>query len=102
MQRGGIVVRRQVLEPGEATPWHVDPQHRVTVVLTGDTLRIEYKDGGEPLIIAFESGQADWDEPSDRSHRAVNLGSTRYEEIAVFLPDGTAVTKFATKAGHAG
>ena len=72
-----IIVRRQVLEPGEATGWHVDPHHRVTVVLSGEVLRIEFHDGRDPLTITLTDGQADWDEPSTHSHRAVNIGSTR-------------------------
>jgi quercetin dioxygenase-like cupin family protein len=39
-------VRRLRLEPGEAMPWHVDPFHRVTVVLNGNSLTIEGRDGG--------------------------------------------------------
>ena len=30
-------------------------------------------------------GQVDWDEPSDRIHRAVNVGDGPYEEITVFF-----------------
>ena len=40
--RGNYLVRRQRLAPGEASPWHHDPFHRVTVVLSGDLLRIEF------------------------------------------------------------
>jgi quercetin dioxygenase-like cupin family protein len=36
--RGNYLVRRQRLRPGEATPWHRDPFHRVTVVLSGGSL----------------------------------------------------------------
>jgi hypothetical protein len=32
-------------------------------------------------------GQVDWDEPSDRIHRGVNVGATPYEEVTVFLLD---------------
>ncbi len=87
LTRGNILVRRQVLEPGDATEWHVDPHHRITVVLSGELLRIEFEDGGESLTIKFMRGQADWDEPSNRTHRAVNIGGTRYEEVSVFLLD---------------
>jgi hypothetical protein len=45
--RGNYLVRRQRLSPGEATPWHRDPFHRVTVVLSGDLLNIEFRDGGK-------------------------------------------------------
>jgi len=37
--RGNFLVRRQRLAPGEAAPWHRDPFHRVTVVLSGDLLK---------------------------------------------------------------
>jgi hypothetical protein len=82
--RGTTLVRRLVLQPGEAMPWHVDPHNRVTVVLRGDLLRIEYKDGGEPLTIRVEAGQTDWGEPSDRP-RGVNAASVPYEEVTIFL-----------------
>jgi hypothetical protein len=46
-QRGTTLVRRLRLAPGEAMPWHRDPFHRVTVVLRGDALAIEYRDDRE-------------------------------------------------------
>jgi hypothetical protein len=45
--RGNYLVRRQQLAPGEATPCHHDPFHRVTVILSGDLLNIEFRDGGK-------------------------------------------------------
>ena len=45
-RRGTTLVRRLRLAPGETTPWHRDPFHRVTVVLAGDALAIEYRDRG--------------------------------------------------------
>src|SRR5439155_10537485 len=45
--RGNYLVRRQRLAPEEATPWHRDPFHRLTVVLSGDLLKIEFRDDGE-------------------------------------------------------
>jgi quercetin dioxygenase-like cupin family protein len=86
-QRGTTLVRRLTLEPGEAMHWHRDPFHRVSVVLGGDALAIEYRDGGESERFDVEPGQADWDEPTDRVHRAVNVGAQPYEEITVFFLD---------------
>ena len=91
-KRGTTLVRRLVLEPGEATSWHVDPFHRVTVVVRGEALAIEYRDGAEPDRFEVRAGQADWDTPTERGHRAVNVGATTYEEVAIFLldrPDAT-------------
>ncbi len=85
--RGTTLVRRQRLAPGEALPWHRDPFHRVTVVLSGELLAIQYGDGGESRRIAITPGQVDWDEPSERIHRAVNIGNQAYEEVTVFFLD---------------
>jgi hypothetical protein len=37
--------------PGEALPWHRDPFHRVSVVLSGDQIQIEFRDGSETLRV---------------------------------------------------
>ena len=66
--------------------WHRDPFHRVTVVLRGDALGIEYRDG-ESERFEVRPGQAGWDEPTDRLHRGVNVGEQPYEEITVFFLD---------------
>jgi quercetin dioxygenase-like cupin family protein len=86
-QRGTTLVRRLRLAPGEAMPWHRDPFHRVAVVLHGDALAIEYADGGDSQRFAVSPGQVDWDEPSDRAHRGVNVGELPYEEITIFFLD---------------
>ena len=86
-QRGTTLVRRLRLAPGEAMHWHRDPFHRVTVVLRGDALAIEYRDGGESDRFEVTPGQAGWDEPTDRVHRGINVGEQPYEEIAIFFLD---------------
>lgn len=86
-RRGTVLARRLRLEPGEAMPWHRDPFHRVTVVLSGDALAIEARDGSELARFEVTPGQVDWDEPSDRIHRGVNVGALPYEEVTVFLLD---------------
>jgi quercetin dioxygenase-like cupin family protein len=85
-EKGTTLVRRLSLEPSERMPWHVDPFHRVSVVLRGDQLEIEYRDGGEPQRIRVQPGQVDWDEPTDRPHRAHNAGAA-YEEVTIFFRD---------------
>ena len=86
-RRGTTLVRRLRLEPGEATPWHRDPFHRVTVILRGDALSIELRDTGERQLLAVSAGRVDWDEPFEGLHRAINVGRQIYEEITVFLLD---------------
>jgi quercetin dioxygenase-like cupin family protein len=85
--RGNCLVRRQRLAPGEATPWHRDPFHRVTVVMSGDLLHIEFRDGGETLPWQMSVGEVDWIEPSERVHRAVNVGKQVFEEVTTFFLD---------------
>ena len=86
-QRGTTYVRRLQLEPGEVMPWHSDPFHRVTVVLHGDALAIEFRDDGESERFLVTPGQVDWDEPTDRVHRGVNAGKEPCEEITIFFLD---------------
>jgi quercetin dioxygenase-like cupin family protein len=87
IQRGTTLVRRMKLAPGETMPWHRDPFHRVTVVLSGDALAIELFDGGEAQQIAVQPGQVDWDEPTTQVHRGVNVGQQTYEEVTIFFLD---------------
>lgn len=84
---GTTLVRRLILEPGEATRWHVDPFHRVTVVVRGEALMIEYRAGGKTERFEVRAGQCDLDEPTDRPHRAVNVGGETYEEVTIFFLD---------------
>ena len=79
------MVRRLRLAPSEAMPWHRDPFYRVAVVLSGDLLSIEYRDSGERVEVT--PGQVDWEEPTERIHRAVNVGKQPYEQVTIFLLD---------------
>jgi hypothetical protein len=59
----------------------------VTVVLSGDLLNIEFRDGGETQPSKITVGEVDWSEPSDRVHRAVNVGKEVFEEVVIFFLD---------------
>ena len=67
---------------GIATPFQ-----RIAVVLSGDVLSVEYHHGGESQRIEIVPGQVEWEEPTDRVHRAVNVGEQNYEQVTVFLLD---------------
>jgi hypothetical protein len=75
------------LAPGEAMPWHRDPFQRVAVISAGDLLCVEYRDGGESQRVQITPGQIEWEEPTLRVHRAVNVGKQAYEQVTVFLLD---------------
>lgn len=83
-REAGLLIRRQVLAPGETTPWHRDACRRFTVVVRGDGLTIEYRDG-ERSEVAVRPGLADWESPQDRVHRAVNTGLETFEEVVTFF-----------------
>ena len=86
-QQPDLVIRRHILEPGEALPWHTDRCQRFTVVVSGDRLSIEYRDTGEVETFHVHPGLADWDAPQPRVHRGINAGTVTYEEVIVFFTD---------------
>lgn len=86
-QRDDLLIRRHILEPGEALPWHVDLCHRFTVVVRGERLNIEFRETGEIIDIPDHAGMADWDVPEPRPHRGINAGSTTYKEVIMFFLD---------------
>jgi hypothetical protein len=86
-ERTDLIIRRHILEPGEALPWHVDRCHRFTVVVTGEALRIEYRDSKAAEEFPVRAGLADWDAPQPKVHRGINIGSVPYEEVIMFFID---------------
>ena len=86
-QRDDLIIRRHLLEPGEALPWHTDRCHRFTVVVRGEALKIEYRETGEIESIPVSPGLTGWDEPQSKVHRGINAGTVPYEEVIVFFLD---------------
>ena len=86
-QRSDLIIRRHILEPGEALPWHTDRYHRFTVVVSGEALHIEYRDSKEVEHVDVHPGLADWDTPQPKVHRGVNIGTVPYEEVIIFFLD---------------
>ena len=90
-RRDDLLVRRLLLEPGEAMPWHTDSCHRFSVVVRGEELSIEFRDTGERVAVSVHPGMAGWDAPDARVHRGVNTGSTTYEEVVTFYLDAPGI-----------
>jgi quercetin dioxygenase-like cupin family protein len=86
-RHGTTAVRRLTLNPGGAVAWHRDPHHRVAVVLEGDILEIEFRDSDQRIGVEIHPGQTEWEEPSSRIHRAINVGQKTYQQITIFLRD---------------
>jgi hypothetical protein len=84
-ERDDLVIRRLVLEPGEAMPWRTDACHRFSVVVRGELLRLEFRDTGEQIPVNVRPGMAECDKPSLRAHRVVNAGASPYEEVVIFF-----------------
>ena len=83
-ERDDLVIRRLILEPGEPMFWHTDICHRFSVVIRGERLRIEYRDTDERNEFDVAPGEAGWDAPEPRVHRAVNIGPGPFEEVVTF------------------
>jgi hypothetical protein len=91
-ERDDLVIRRHILEPGEAVPWHTDACHRFSVLVRGNGLTIEFRDSGERVeVTPIHPGLTGWDAPESRVHRGINTGSTTYEEVIVFFRDSARV-----------
>jgi hypothetical protein len=86
-KQDNLLIRRLILEPGEAMPWHTDLCRRYSVTIRGEALGIEMRDSGEMETFPVWPGLADWDEPYAQVHRGVNVGSVPYEEIVIFFLD---------------
>jgi len=86
-ERADLIIRRHILQPGEALSWHTDRCHRFTVVVSGEALSIEYRDSGEVETYPIHAGMADWDMPQPRIHRGINTGSIPFEEVIMFFLD---------------
>jgi quercetin dioxygenase-like cupin family protein len=84
-RHGTTLVRRMRLAPGESTPWHSDPWHRVSIVVSGDRFAVELRDGSPTIHAKLTPGQVDWVEPSDRVHRAVNDGEQPLEVVTIYF-----------------
>ena len=84
-QRDDLIIRRHILEPGEALPWHTDLCHRFTVVVHGEALSIEYRDSGEIESYEIHPGMTGWDAPQPKVHRGINTGTVPYEEVIIFF-----------------
>jgi quercetin dioxygenase-like cupin family protein len=84
-RRDDMLIRRLALEPGDELSWHVDPCESFSVVVRGERLAIEFRDSGEKIDVRVHPGSAGWSSPELRVHRAINTGSTAYEEVVTFL-----------------
>ena len=91
-RRDDILIRRLVLGPGEAMPWHTDACHRFSVIVRGQHLTLEFRETGARMGVAVYPGMVDWDAPDARVHRAVNTGSTPYEEVVTFFLSASGIT----------
>ena len=74
-----------VVDPGEASDWHLHGRDYVTVVVEGGGLTVEYEDGsGEKTSTKVGS----WTYFGDHSvHRVINNTSNRHKNVLIELKD---------------
>ena len=74
-----------IVEPGQASPWHLHPRDYVTVVAEGDTIKLELDDGA---LEAISSEVGRWRYHGEHVvHRVVNDSATRYRNVLIELKD---------------
>ena len=72
-----------IVEPGEASEWHLHDNDYVTIVVEGGGLTIEYDDGSSALN-ATKVGS--WQFHGDHQpHRVINNSGERYTNVLVEL-----------------
>ena len=72
-----------VVDPGQASPWHLHPRDYITITAEGDRINLELEDGTiEPSV--HEPGR--WRFHTDHVvHRVVNNSNTRYRNVLIEL-----------------
>ena len=74
-----------IVEPGEASDWHLHSRDYVTVVVEGGGLTAEYEDGASS---PGPTSPGTWTYHSDhRVHRVVNNTNVRYKNVLIELKD---------------
>ena len=74
-----------IVEPGDASDWHLHERDYVTVVVEGEGLTVEYDDGTSEYS---HSGPGTWRYHGDHKiHRVVNGSGARYVNVLVELKD---------------
>ncbi len=72
-----------IVEPGEASDWHLHGRDYVTVVVESGTLDAEYGDGTSRESTNFVGDFTYHD--SHQIHRVVNNSNTRYKNVLIEL-----------------
>ena len=79
----GVKIWNLIVEPGEASSWHLHERDYVTVVVEGGGLTVEYEDG---TTSEGASGLGSWTHHGEhRVHRVINHTGTRYKNVLVEL-----------------
>ena len=78
-----VKVWNLIVEPGDASDWHMHERDYVTVVVEGEGLVVEYDDGAQE---DSPSEVGAWRFHGDhRIHRVVNNRNTRYKNVLIEL-----------------
>ena len=74
-----------IVEPGEASPWHLHRRDYVTVVVEGGGLSVEFDDATTEMGSTHVGHWAYHGE--HKVHRVVNNTSERYKNVLIELKD---------------
>ena len=80
-----IKIWNLIVEPGEASPWHLHERDYVTVVVEGGGLTVEFDDGASETR---PSKVGDWNfRGTHQAHRVINNTPRRYKNVLIELKD---------------
>ena len=78
-----VKVWNLIVEPGEASDWHLHPRDYITVVVEGGNLSAEYEDGTSR---ESPSEVGTWTYHGEHQiHRVINNSDTRYVNVLIEL-----------------
>ncbi len=82
-ENDNVKIWNLIVEPGQASDWHLHGRDYVTVVVEGAGLTVEYEDGESA---DSPSSPGTWTYHADhRVHRVINNTDTRYVNVLVEL-----------------
>ena len=82
-ENDNVKIWNLIVEPGEASDWHLHERDYVTVVVEGAGLTVEYGDGASA---DSPSGPGTWTYHGDHQvHRVINNADSRYVNVLVEL-----------------
>jgi len=81
LENDKVKIWNLIVDPGEASPWHLHERDYVTIVVEGEALVAQFEDGTRERR-TYEPGDVNFT-GEHRVHRVVNDTETRYKNVLI-------------------